>query len=79
MFLLTYAEMSLDQPNINQILAVEEDHRFLFGYQCIVSRRSSLLWPDIFFFSCALAATYSPTSRVTKKVKADYVKARQNT
>jgi hypothetical protein len=67
------------QPNINRILAVEEHHRFLFDYLCLVSCCSSLLWPDIFSFNCALAATYSPTSRVTKKVKVDYVKARQNT
>lgn len=76
---LSYADMSMSQPNINRILAVEEHHRFLFGYLCILSYRSSLLWPDIFFFNCALAAIYSPISRATKKVKVDYVKARQNT
>jgi serine/threonine protein kinase len=67
------------QPNINRILAVEEHHRFLSDYLYIASCRSSLLCPDIFFFNCAPAATCSPTSRVTKKVKVDYVKARQST
>lgn len=40
---LSYAEMSLRQPNINRILAVEEDHRFLFGYLYIVSHSGSPL------------------------------------
>jgi serine/threonine protein kinase len=78
-FPLFYAEITLGQPNINRILAVEEDHRFLFGYLCLLSHRSSRAWPDISFFSYVPAAIYSPTSRVTKKVTADYVKARQNT
>ena len=71
--------MCLGQPNINRILAVEEHHRFLFGYLYVISCRSSLLCPDISFFNCVLAATCSPTSLVTKRAKVGYVKERQNT
>jgi meiosis-specific serine/threonine-protein kinase MEK1 len=54
MFLsLSYAETSLGQPNINRILAVEEDHRFLFGYPYIVSHRNSpLMASHIFLQLC---------------------------
>lgn len=51
-FPLSYAGITLGQPNINRILAVEEDHRFLSGYLCFVSHRSSRLARHIFLQLC---------------------------
>ncbi len=52
MFPFSYFKMTLDQPNINRILSVEEDHRFLFGYLCFVSHRSSPSSRHIFLQLC---------------------------